>query len=104
VRQNNPTGKSVENLSRRRDENISVFRHDNSCYGLSVPPDERGVRTSRTRGGMRWTLLVDETIANQCGRRNRADLTPSRQVSVASRASVLRGGDKKAQSHRGEHV
>ena len=42
--------------------------------GLSsrVPPDKRGVRTSRTRGGMRWTFVapddgVDERTAKPCG-------------------------------------
>src|SRR5258707_1033293 len=34
-----------------------------ALYSDLVPPPLRGVRTSRTRGGMRWTLAARETSA-----------------------------------------
>src|SRR5690349_14602594 len=60
LRQINPSGK------------ILLFRIENYAHIPSVPPDKRGVRTSRTRGGMRWTFVtpddgVDERTAKPCG-------------------------------------
>jgi hypothetical protein len=63
VRQNNTTGKSAKP--------VQCVHHKYSAFvvgqinGLTPPvsPDERGVRTSRTRGGMRWTDQTRETHA-----------------------------------------
>ena len=42
-----------------------------------VSPDERGgSRSSRTRGGMRWTRVRRKTSAVACGRRSRVVLAP----------------------------
>jgi len=52
-----------EIVSSSINKNISVFQKQNWTYGLLVSPDKRGVRTSRTRGGMRWTRAAALTNA-----------------------------------------
>jgi hypothetical protein len=74
---------------------------------FAIPPHSRGVsRSSRTRGGMRWTRAALLTRAASCGRRSRVVLTPRRwRSSLRSGVSALTGltrcagdGDKKARS------
>jgi hypothetical protein len=58
----------------------------------------RGVsRSSRTRDGMRWTLMARLTRALICGRRSRVVLTPRRWRQVGERNFTGDGG-KKARS------
>ncbi len=63
-----------------------------------VPPHMRGgSRSSRTRGGMRWTRTTLLTRACACGRRSRVVLMPRRWHQVGGGNSVNDGG-KKARS------
>ena len=75
----------------------------------AVSSHSRGVsRSSRTRGGMRWTQAVLLTRARACGRRSRVVLTPRRWRQALRKAmSTLSGptrrcprgdGDKTARS------
>ncbi len=50
-----------------------------TCISLHRPvPQRGGSRSSRTRGGMRWTQAALLTRARACGRRSRVVLTPRR--------------------------
>src|ERR1700742_882351 len=61
---------------------------------------QRGVsRSSRTRGGMRWTRAALLTRAHTCGRRSRVVLTPRRWRQIGGSNST-NDGDKKARSPR----
>ena len=40
-----------------------LTRTPTQLFNARVPPDKRGVRTSRTRGGMRWPLIMRKTNA-----------------------------------------
>jgi hypothetical protein len=53
-----PVGQISKKLSIPSRKNISLHP-DGQISGITprVSPDERGVRTSRTRGGMRWTRM-----------------------------------------------
>ena len=57
----------------------------------AVPPDKRGVRTSRTRGGMRWTLVCAETTAWISVRQNRVVLAPVAGVKLLVRRKLRSG-------------
>src|SRR5207302_10862361 len=58
----------------------------------------RGVsRSSRTRGGMRWTQAARLTRARTCGRQSRVVLTPRRWRQVGGSNSAGDGG-KRARS------
>jgi hypothetical protein len=61
----------------------------------AVPSHRGALRTSRTRGGMRWTQAALKTRAPACGRRSRVVLTPRRRRQVCGNAG---DGDKKARS------
>ena len=64
IQQNYPTGKSPGSPSSPSGKNILIFRSSKSAYIPPVSPDERGgSRSSRTRGGMRWTLELRLTSA-----------------------------------------
>src|SRR3982074_3116302 len=53
-------------------KNILVFRMPKSLlYPRRPVPQRGGSRSSRTRGGMRWTHEALLTTAAECGRRNR---------------------------------
>jgi hypothetical protein len=53
---------------------------------LAVSSHSRGVsRSSRTRGGMRWTRAALLTRALTCGRRSRVVLTPRRRRQVCEK-------------------
>ena len=76
-------------------KNILIFRRPKSLYTLGCPvPQRGGSRSSRTRGGMRWTQGALETRALSYGRRSRVVLTPRRWCQVRgrqlSRATVAR--------------
>ena len=63
LRQNNPTGKSLlifRNYVKPRNQKYSASPDGQiSDMNLPVSPDERGgSRSSRTRGGMRWTQCL----------------------------------------------
>src|SRR5450756_2956636 len=63
-----------------------------------VSPDERGgSRSSRTRGGMRWTRVRRKTNAAVCGRRSCVVLAPRRWRQVDGKYPAGDGG-KKARS------
>jgi hypothetical protein len=63
-------------------------------------PQRGGSRSSRTRGGMRWTRWRRKTGAAGGGRRSRVVLTPRRWRQ--GRGASANDGGKKA-GHRGEH-
>jgi hypothetical protein len=66
----------------------------------AIPSHLRGVsRSSRTRGGMRWTRAALLTRAPACGRRSRVVLTPRRWRQIGGSNSVS-DGDNKARSPR----
>ena len=60
-------------------------------------PQRGGSRSSRTRGGMRWTRAAHLTRALACGRRSRVVLTPRRWRQVSRRYPRGDGG-KQARS------
>src|SRR5258708_36354585 len=65
---------------------------------LAVSSHMRGVsRSSRTRGGMRWTRAAPKTRALTCGRRSRVVLTPRRRRQVL-REDARDDGHKQARS------
>jgi hypothetical protein len=65
---------------------------------LAVSSHMRDVsRSSRTRGGMRWTQAALLTRALACGRRSRVVLTPRRWRQAGGR-NFTDDGDKKARS------
>jgi hypothetical protein len=81
-------------------ENISLPAWPKSHLDLLLSrPTEGRSRSSRTRGGMRWTQMVLLTRAPACGRRSRVVLTPRRRRQVSGGNSAD-DGDKKA-DHRG---
>ena len=55
MRQNNTTGKSAKPVQCSQQKYSAFAVGQISGLTLRVSPDERGVRTSRTRGEMRWT-------------------------------------------------
>jgi hypothetical protein len=55
-----------------------LTRRANQFYDSRRPVPQRGERTSRTRGGMRWTRAAPLTNGATCGRRSRVVLTPRR--------------------------
>jgi hypothetical protein len=60
-------------------KNILIFRRPKSVYNPAVPSHRGGgSRSSRTRGGMRWTLMAPLTNRARGGRRSRVVLTPRR--------------------------
>ena len=63
----------------------------------SRPTQRGGSRSSRTRGGMRWTQAALKTRALACGRRRRVVLTPRRWRQVGGSNSAGDGG-KRARS------
>ena len=66
IQQIYPTGKSPESPSSPFGKNILIFRNRKSVYIPPVSPDERGgSRSSRTRGGMRWTRELRLTSATR---------------------------------------
>src|ERR1700722_8786445 len=77
-----------------------------------IPPHSRGVsRSSRTRGGMRWTRAALLTRARACGRRSRVVLAPLAFKSRGRRcrpyrarhADVREATVTKEPDHREEH-
>jgi hypothetical protein len=69
-----------------------------TCISLAVSSHRRGgSRSSRTRGGMRWTPMAPITNGASGGRRSRVVLTPRRWRQVGWRISVNDGG-KQARS------
>src|ERR1700674_1871314 len=60
-------------------------------------PQRGGSRSSRTRGGMRWTWAALLTRALACGRRSRVVLTPRRWCQVGG-GNFAGDGGKKARS------
>ena len=70
----------------------------------AVPSHQRGVsRSSRTRGGMRWTLTALLTRAPDSGRKRRVVLAPRRWCQVRGRR-LSRVTVAKEPEHRGEHA
>ncbi len=73
-----------------------IFRFPSDANHLHVPcrpvPQRGGSRSSRTRGGMRWTWVAHLTRARPSGRRSRVVLTPRRWRQVSRKAmSALTG-------------
>src|SRR6185312_11790550 len=67
-----------------------------------VSPDERGVRTSRTRGEMRWTQRWRKTSAS-CPRTVKSCGPDAAVLASNCAGSFLRGDGGKRAVHRGEH-
>src|SRR6266404_6663170 len=110
--QNCPTGQISKNLSSRREDDekasrliseIPKFRlptNPNHFYIDHCPVPQRGVRTSRTRGGMRWTRAARETNA-ACWRTAKSCGSDAPIVGV--KPVRRRAGDGvKQRGHRGE--
>ena len=71
-----------------------------------IPPRQEGrSRTSRTRGGMRWTWMCLTDERRKRGRRSRVVPTPRRwrQVSRIFQRCARGDGGKQALAHQGEH-
>jgi hypothetical protein len=87
----------------RNFRNIAFRRTQISFIFPAVPSHLRGgSRSSRTRGGMRWTRMALLTRALSCGRRSRVVLTPRRWRQVRRRRLRLMTVTNKP-GHRGEH-
>ena len=67
MRQNNTTGKSAKAVQCSKQKYSAFAVGQISGLTPRVSPDERGVRTSRTRGEMRWTRRLRKTSAS-CSR------------------------------------
>jgi hypothetical protein len=66
-----------------------------TCISLAVSSHWRGgSRSSRTRGGMRWTRMVPITNGARGGRRSRVVLTPRRWRQVGERDFTGDGGNQ----------
>jgi hypothetical protein len=80
-------------------EKIFPFSFDPNHFTTpAVSSQTRGVsRSSRTRGGMRWTLIVPLTNGARGGRRSRVVLTPRRWRQVGG-GNFADDGGKKARS------
>ena len=90
---NCPTGKSNEKLSSLRSKNIALVPSGKSLLLLRPScPREGRWPSSRTLGGMRWTLLVLKTSAPISGRRSRVVLMPRRWHQPAADADASRRG------------
>jgi hypothetical protein len=64
LRQNNATGKSPKTLSSPLQKNIPFNLSGKSVvYFRASHPMRGALRTSRTRGGMRWTRMLRRTSA-----------------------------------------
>ena len=93
-----PTGKSLNCLSSPLCKNISLPTAPKSVHcARRLVPKRGGSRSSRTRGGMRWTLMARLTNGAERGRRSRVVLTPRRWRQVGGSNSAG-DGDKKARS------
>jgi hypothetical protein len=96
-----PTGKSVSLLISCLGPFAKIFLFPpdpNQFTDSRRPVPQRGVsRSSRTRGGMRWTRAAPKTSALTCGRRSRVVLTPRRRRQVL-REDARDDGDKQARS------
>jgi hypothetical protein len=87
----------------RNIRNIAFRRTQISFISAAVPSHLRGgSRSSRTRGGMRWTRVALLTRALSCGRRSRVVLTPRRWRQVR-RSKLRRTTVTTKPGHRGEH-
>src|ERR1700694_3376338 len=64
---------------------------------LAIPFHQRGdTRSSRSRGGLRWTRRVRRTSAPEADEQNRVGPTPRRWCQVPGKRKLLRGdGGKK---------
>ena len=88
-------GKSPESRSSPFAQKYSeLFRnntkHAGLNYSLAFSPDERGgSRSSRTRGGMRWTRKLRRDERNSSGRRNRVVPTPQGWRQVRGKQKLL---------------
>ena len=94
LRQNNPTGKSLlisRNTCQAAESKINrLTPKANQFTNLSVSPDERGgSRSSRTRGGMRWTLELRLTTRGSSVRRSRVVLAPEAGAKLAEATLLL---------------
>jgi len=102
MRQNNTTGKSAKPVqcSLRKYSAFAVGQI--SDFNWRVSPDERGVRTSRTRGEMRWTRRWRRTSAS-CPRTAKSCGPDAAVLASNCAGSFLRGDGGKRAVHRGEH-
>jgi hypothetical protein len=107
-RQNNPPGKSLLIFGthvKPGNQKYSAFAVE-QIIGLttSVSPDERGgSRSSRTRGGMRWTRGLRATSASDRGRRSRVVLAPRRWRQVDGKQNFPLAMVATKPGHQGEH-
>ena len=101
MRQNNTTGKSAKPVqcSLRKYSAFAVGQI--SDFNWRVSPDERGVRTSRTRGEMRWTRRWRRRAQAARVRRSRVVLTPRCWRQLGGKCPAGDGGKRAV--HRGEH-
>ena len=103
-----PTGKSLLNFRNTsqavRIKNISLNPSGKSpLRDLPVSPDERGgSRSSRTRGGMRWTRKFATDERKPSGRQRRVVPTPRRWCQVRGKQNFPRATVARKPGHRGE--
>jgi hypothetical protein len=72
-----PTSGFSEFLSSLGAKNISLYQNRKSVHVPRIPPRQEGrYASSRTRGGMRWTLMRQSDERRDGGRRSRVVLAP----------------------------
>ena len=103
LRQNNPPGKSllIFGISVKPKNQKYSASHAAQITGMTprVSPDERGVsRTSRTRGGMRWTRRLRQTNAGGADGEAVWSWRPDAGVKFARSKTFAGDGGKKARS------
>ena len=107
LRQNNPPGKSLlifRNGVKPKNQKYSASLVA-QITGMTPPvsPDERGgSRSSRTRGGMRWTRSLANDERRRRGRRSRVVLAPRRWRQVRGKQNFSRAMVARKPGHQGE--
>jgi len=106
LRQNNPTGKSLlifGNGVKSQIQKYSAFAVGQIRGTIRPSHPMRGaLRTSRTRGGMRWTRMLRLDERGRCGRRSRVVLAPRWWRQVPWKQALLGDDGGKKPVHRGE--
>ena len=101
-------GKATRRANQQKPVQCSLRKYSAFAVGQindltpRVSPDERGVRTSRTRGEMRWTRRWRKTSAS-CSRTAKSCGPDAAVLASSSRGDVPRGDGGKRAVHRGEH-
>ena len=86
-------------------KNISVLQKARSVYMRAIPSYSEGRRpSSRTLGGLRWTLVYAETMAWMSVRQNRVVLAPVAGVKLPEKRELNRRRRSQPRTRlRGDH-